>query len=399
MLELASAGAGVMHNRSIEFAKKFDVPVHVRSSFSDEPGTMIVARAGGAGPGRSAGRRWPRTRPASRCWACPTGRAPALSIFSKIAAKNIAVDMIVQNVGGRRHGRHLVHRAAATTCRPRCKAVEEAVKELGAEGVQLRRRRGEGLGRRPGHGHADRAWPSGCSARWPTKGINIQMITTSEIKISVLVAREYAQEALRAVHEAFAARHGAAAGAAGARRAGRCRRRPTTPPTMVARLQRMEELIIDDIALDESQARVTMRRRARHAGPGRPGLRRGGRGGHRRRHDRAERRPRGARQHLSFTVPQKDLDKSLRGGQRAGRAVRLPAARQLPQGGQALGLRHRHAEPHRRGQPACSSRWPSAGINVEMISTSEVRVNVVVDGQQGARALEALAEEFADVMV
>ena len=51
MLELATAGAGVMHNRSIEFAKKFGVPVHVRSSFSDQPGTMIVARAGGGRPG------------------------------------------------------------------------------------------------------------------------------------------------------------------------------------------------------------------------------------------------------------------------------------------------------------------------------------------------------------
>ncbi len=64
MLELASLGAGVMHNRSIEFAKKFDVPIHVRSSFSDVPGTMIVAEprgAGAAGGRRGAGRR---TRPA-----------------------------------------------------------------------------------------------------------------------------------------------------------------------------------------------------------------------------------------------------------------------------------------------------------------------------------------------
>ena len=48
---------------------------------------------------------------------------------------------------------------------------------------------------------------------------------------------------------------------------------------------------------------------------------------------------------------------------------------------------------------ACSSRWPTAGINVEMISTSEVRVNVVVDGDQGEKALRTLQKEFADVIV
>ena len=63
MLELASAGAGVMHNRSIEFAKKFSVPVHVRSSFSDNPGTMIVREPEIAAACRSAARRWSRTRP------------------------------------------------------------------------------------------------------------------------------------------------------------------------------------------------------------------------------------------------------------------------------------------------------------------------------------------------
>ena len=87
MLELASLGAGVMHSRSIEFAKKFCVPIHVRSSFTDVPGTMIVAEPEVARPGRSAARRWSRTKPASRSWACPTGRARAWRSSRKIAAK------------------------------------------------------------------------------------------------------------------------------------------------------------------------------------------------------------------------------------------------------------------------------------------------------------------------
>ena len=63
MLELASMGAGVMHSRSIEFAKKFGVPIHVRNSFADIRGTMIVAEPE-APVGRSAARRWSRTKPA-----------------------------------------------------------------------------------------------------------------------------------------------------------------------------------------------------------------------------------------------------------------------------------------------------------------------------------------------
>ena len=76
MLELATAGAGVMHNRSIEFAKKFCVPVHVRSSFSDKPGTMIVAEPEAAGPGGLRGGDDQERGPGHGAAACPTGPAP-----------------------------------------------------------------------------------------------------------------------------------------------------------------------------------------------------------------------------------------------------------------------------------------------------------------------------------
>ena len=76
MLELATAGAGVMHNRSIEFAKKFAVPVHVRSSFSDNPGTMIVAEPESPGDGGVRGGDDQERGPGHRAAACPTGPAP-----------------------------------------------------------------------------------------------------------------------------------------------------------------------------------------------------------------------------------------------------------------------------------------------------------------------------------
>ena len=88
------------------------------------------------------------------------------------------------------------------------------------------------------------------------KGINIHMITTSEIKISVVVAREFAQEALRTVHEAFKL-HVPPSNGAGHAAVPPAVTANSTAERLVARLQRMEKLIIDGIDLDESQARVT----------------------------------------------------------------------------------------------------------------------------------------------
>ncbi len=96
MLELATAGAGVMHNRSIEFAKKFNVPVHVRSSFSDNPGTMIVANPEAAGVA-VCGAAMAKSEARITVLGVPDRPGAALSIFSKVAARNIAMDMIVQN--------------------------------------------------------------------------------------------------------------------------------------------------------------------------------------------------------------------------------------------------------------------------------------------------------------
>ena len=132
MLELATAGAGVMHNRSIEFAKKFAVPVHVRSSFSDNPGTMIVAEpeiAGRAVCGAAMIRSDARVTVRN----VPDRPGAAMTIFAKIAAKNIAMDMIVQNVAD--DGRADISFTVVRDDLPATlKAVEDGVKELGAEG-------------------------------------------------------------------------------------------------------------------------------------------------------------------------------------------------------------------------------------------------------------------------
>ena len=91
-----------------------------------------------------------------------------MTIFAKVAAKNIAVDMIVQNVAA--DGRADISFTVVRDDLPATlRAVEDGVKELGAEGYDLRRRGVEDFHRRPGHGDADPAWPSGCSAPWPRR--------------------------------------------------------------------------------------------------------------------------------------------------------------------------------------------------------------------------------------
>ncbi|MCA9172739.1 MAG: aspartate kinase, partial [Planctomycetales bacterium] len=98
MLELASLGAGVMHNRSIEFAKKFGVPIHVRSSFSDTEGTMIVTEQESATAPVSGAAMTPDEARVT-VLGVPDVPGKSRQIFSAIADKKIAVDMVVQNVG------------------------------------------------------------------------------------------------------------------------------------------------------------------------------------------------------------------------------------------------------------------------------------------------------------
>jgi aspartate kinase len=98
MLELASLGAGVMHNRSIEFAKKYDVPIHVRSSFSDTRGTLIVSES--ESPSSAVcGAAMTRDEARITIQGVPDRPGTSFEIFKRLADRKITVDMIVQNVG------------------------------------------------------------------------------------------------------------------------------------------------------------------------------------------------------------------------------------------------------------------------------------------------------------
>jgi aspartate kinase len=393
MLELASAGASVMHNRSIEFAKKFSVPVHVRSSFSDTPGTMITTKPEVEGQA-VCGAAMVKDEARVAVLGVPDRPGAAITIFSKIAAKNIGMDMIVQNVGDA--GLADISFSVLRDELPgTLKAVEEGAAELGAEGynyddnVSKISVVGSGMAMQPGV--AEKMFRT-----LAEHGINIVMITTSEIKISVLVERDHALEALRAVHEAFeldveptedrlpeqAADAAAPVG---------------SNAEILARLQRMEDLLIEDITLDESQARVTMR-----GVPDTPGL------AAQVFDEIAENEivvdmivqsvGQEGRANLSFTVPQKDLQRSMQLAAVLGEGFGCPAPTSSPKVAK-LSVSGTGMRSHTSVATRTFRSLADAGINVDMISTSEVRLNVVIDGRQGRRGLEVLQKEFADVMV
>ena len=354
MLELASLGAGVMHSRSIEFAKKYGVPIHVRSSFSDADRHLDRRRGGRPPAGRRRHRRGPgaRTRRGSRSSACPTGPGVVHPLFQ-------------HDRQGEHRGRHDRPERRRPTGRPRS-ASPSPRGTWPRPSAPPRPRPGRsapagvthdaevakvsvvGLGMRTHTGVATAMFEALAEA-----GVNIQMITTSEIKISVLVDRASAVAALRAVHKAFLLDEDPRPAPAGvrpatsdhpgdeARPAGRPRRRRAAGAGM-------EDLVIAGVELDETQAADHPLRRPRPARLRGQGLPRDRRGGGLRRHDRPERQPRRRAPILSFTVPRDAADRAAarrRGRSRPGQVAVEPTLAKLSVIGRG------HAHPHRRRHP------------------------------------------------
>jgi aspartate kinase len=200
MLELASLGAKVLQIRSVEFAKRYRVPVHVRSSFNEEEGRGSSRRTRPWRRCRSPASRTTATRPSSPCCACPTARARR-QLLGPIARANIVVDMIIQNASadGTTDVTFTVPRGDYQKAKS---LVDATAREIGAQGVT-----GEtdvakvsivGVGMRTHAGIAARMFEV-----LAAEGINIQMISTSEIKISVVIDEKYTELAVRTLHDAL----------------------------------------------------------------------------------------------------------------------------------------------------------------------------------------------------
>jgi len=201
MLELASVGAKVLQTRSVELAMKEHVRVQVLSSFADTPGTMVVDEEEVVEQEIVAGIAYSRDEAKITVRRVPDRPGIAAAVFGPLADAHINVDMIVQNVSA--DGTTDVTFTVGKTDFLRAKTVlEGAQKEIGFSELVTDQNVAKisvvGVGMRSHAGVAGTMFKT-----LAERGINIQVITTSEIKVSVLVAAEYTELAVRALHTAY----------------------------------------------------------------------------------------------------------------------------------------------------------------------------------------------------
>jgi aspartate kinase len=202
MLEMASLGAKVLQSRSVEFAKKYGVPVHVRSTFKPDPGTLVTREDHSMEDVVVTGITHDRGQAKLSILRVPDRPGIAAKVFGGLGEQNIVVDMIVQNIS--RDGLTDISFTLPRADRQRAERVLGGLaREIGAEGVTTDDRIAKvsvvGVGMRSHAGVAARMFHAMSS-----EGINIQMISTSEIAVSCVIEDKYTELAVRALHDAFA---------------------------------------------------------------------------------------------------------------------------------------------------------------------------------------------------
>jgi aspartate kinase len=226
MLELAASGAKVLALRSVEYARRYGVPVHVRSSFSHAPGTLVIgthgdridpnapapARAAGTGAAQKeaemeapiiSGVAHDRSEAKITVVGVPDVPGMAARIFEVVAAAGANIDMIVQNVSAAQTGLTDISFTLPEGDGPQTMAALKAVQEeLGFASLQF----DDQIGKLSLVGAGMKSHPGVSAALFGAlrdAGINIEMISTSEIRISVVTRADSLDEAVRAVHHAF----------------------------------------------------------------------------------------------------------------------------------------------------------------------------------------------------
>ena len=201
MLELASSGSKVMQSRSVEFAQKYNVPFEVRSSFNDQPGTLVKAIDKTLEDAAIAGVALDRLQTRVTVNDLPDNPAAFATLFDDLGESGLSVDMIIKNLG--KDGKSNLTFSVSTDQFVRVeKVIGQTLKKLGSGTV---RSAGEisklsivGVGMISHPGVAGTLFKALASV-----GVNSELITTSEIKISVAVEPAKADAAVRAVHTAF----------------------------------------------------------------------------------------------------------------------------------------------------------------------------------------------------
>ncbi len=202
MLEMAGAGAGVMHSRAIEFAKRYDVPIHVRSSLTDTAGTMIMAETPGMEDISVRGVTLKEDLAVVTLTGVPNRAGIASEIFAEIARHHVLIDDISQTIyeDGRIAN---ISFSTTTAYLPEAQLACDAVEtKLGIAGVEIDEGASKvsavGVGMRSHCGVAAALFEALSAA-----GINIETISTSEIVIGCIVRKEDGHRALQVAHDAF----------------------------------------------------------------------------------------------------------------------------------------------------------------------------------------------------
>jgi len=202
MLEMASLGAKVLQIRSVEFAKKYDVPIHVRSSFNDNPGTIVCKEEREMERVVVSGVTYNKNEAKIEIMRVPDVPGVAAKLFKPIADANIVVDMIIQTTSTEKGCADLAFTVPKTDFSRALKIVKEGVREIGGKEVLSDENIAKvsiiGVGMRSHSNVAAQMFSA-----LATEGINIQMISSSEIKISCVIDSKYTELAVRALHDAF----------------------------------------------------------------------------------------------------------------------------------------------------------------------------------------------------
>ena len=383
MLEMASLGAGVMHSRSIEFAKKYRVPLWVKPSFSDGAGTLIAPESDDPSA-VATGVALVKNEARVTLQGIPDRPGVMRLIFSKFAQRKIPLDMVVQDVGAEGLA-EVTFTVPQDDLAETLTAAEEAAKELNAgtvrHGTNVSKISVVGSGMKTHSGVAAQMFQALAAA-----GVNISLITTGDIKISVLVDRDQALAAVDAVHQGFQLEQsGSAVPSVGSvsreHRAQENISHEELEQSVVAKLSSMEDIVVSEVVLEPDQARVTLRNI-----PDQPGV--------------------SAKIFTAIAqggvmvdiivqnaVPQAQLDKCLellKVTLAEWEQTEISSDSQIAKiSVMGIGLRS-----HVGVGDKMFRALAEANINVQMISTSEIRISVLIDQASGPDAEACLLEAF-----
>jgi aspartate kinase len=201
LLEMSSLGSQIMHTRAVEFGKKYGVPMRIRPSFSDGPGTLVIKEVASMEKVVVSGISLNEQEAKITIVGVPDKPGIAAQIFERVANENIVVDMIIQNVSERGLS-DISFTVHTNDVKKAVQVGEELRKALGAKEVRADQKIAKvsavGVGMRSHSGVAAKMFKV-----LADEGINIDMISTSEIKISCVVNASRGRDALKALHQAF----------------------------------------------------------------------------------------------------------------------------------------------------------------------------------------------------